>query len=171
MGRIDYSSIISKIRKCLNTSKRYQVYKSKKAYEISNKLSKQFQNVLAEEINNNGYLGSTARSALDGTYVSGFKRIGENVYKIDIDFAGDMYRPSLIPSYYGGIEDIAALLNNGYEANRTVTGYWATANGYIKSLQSREGAHFAQDAASVFSSTHNNLKDGFRQIIINDKYR
>lgn len=171
MGRINYSSINSKIKKCLDSSAKYKSYERLKANEICINLANEFQNTLFDEISSNDNLGYDGWLALKDTDISNFGIKANHVYKIDINFSGDMYRPSLLPDYYDGISDISALLNNGYEAKHSIFGYWEALNIHINSLTNREGAHFAQNATRAFSSIHNARKDGFKQIIINDKYR
>ena len=61
-------------------------------------------------------------------------------------------RDSLYPDGYPeGATDIIALINHGYNARGVVYGYWPPAGKKIRSLQSRSGAYFIQEAASWFN--------------------
>lgn len=64
-------------------------------------------------------------------------------------------RDSLYPEGYpDGAEDIVALMNHGYSARGVVYGYWPKAGKQIRSLQSRNGAYFIQQAASWFNQKY-----------------
>ena len=72
---------------------------------------------------------------------------------VDISFdESAVYRPSLQPSIYGGVDNIIALFNNGYNAYKSIGGYWH--GDYITSLQRREALHFIQNAINDFNTRY-----------------
>lgn len=73
---------------------------------------------------------------------------GDETFTLTFDFVGNMARPSLRPDMYGGINNIVALLNNGYAASGPVFGQWHGTD--IKSKVVRPGTHFVQNAVSAF---------------------
>ena len=78
---------------------------------------------------------------------------GANVYTIEIFFTGNLSRPSLVPGKYGGISNLAALLNNGvdHEMNR-VHGIWHGQETWSRTVI--PGAHFVDDAVSSFMGSY-----------------
>ena len=120
-----------------------------------------------------GELGDTAVSAARNLTASTPYQDG-NVFIIDINFEGNLYRSSLAPDKYGGVDNIVALLNNGYDAGKYVYGIWKGHEGLyteetIRSLPHRAGAHFIQEAVEEFNSTYG-AEYGVMKIIISDKY-
>lgn len=114
-----------------------------------------------------GNLGPTAIEALTEINVSEPVECGDGLYSVEISFAGDLSRPSLNPRKYGGIDNIAALLNNGYTASKSVHGVWHGEDKW--SLVERNGANFIGSTVAHFSRNKNkyNIKD----IIVNDIYQ
>lgn len=83
---------------------------------------------------------------------------GERVY-IDIMFTDKRHRESLDPaSYSEGIDNIIALLNNGYKANGAVFGDWTDHEGIEHedqwSVHTRGGAHFVEQAVMDFMGNY-----------------
>lgn len=120
-----------------------------------------------------GELGDTAVSAASNLTASTPYQDG-NAFTIDINFEGNLYRSSLAPDKYGGVDNIVALLNNGYDAGKYVYGIWKGHEGLyteetIRSLPNRAGAHFIQEAVEEFNSTYG-AEYGVMKIIISDKY-
>lgn len=121
-----------------------------------------FIEVLQEEIRSleatsgfaDGKLGSTAVSALEKLEHGTPVKVGENQYQIDVWFSNDLRRDSLAPDEFDGINNIAALLNNGYKdhgkmmTNNPVYGVWMGHSGSfnIPALRQRSGAYFIQNA-------------------------
>ena len=100
-----------------------------------------------------GNLGATAITALSQLSHGEPRKVGKNMYQIDISFTGNLSRDSLNVDDYDGIENIAALLNNGYSARNRTYGYWLNHSHYsIPSLQNRTGAQFIQGAIRNFMS-------------------
>lgn len=91
---------------------------------------------------------------------------------IYVYFTGDKHRDSLYPEgYEGGIDNIVALLNNGYHAGNYVYGWWDghsdSAGGYtdlrnagmdssvwIRSRKDFDGLHFIQQAVRDFNGNY-----------------
>lgn len=118
-----------------------------------------FIEVLEKEIHNHvggsyesGGMSQSALAALSNISHSEPYRVGDKYY-VDIFIAGELGRPSLAPERYGGIDNIAALLNNGYTAAHRVYGVWkghSVGDERIASLTSRGGSHFVQQAVIDF---------------------
>lgn len=78
---------------------------------------------------------------------------GKNIWDIDINFFGDLTRDSLYPEKYpDGVDNIIALLNNGYFAHDSVYGLWRGKQ--TKSLAKRLGSQFIQSAVNIFRTTY-----------------
>lgn len=69
-----------------------------------------------------------------------------------ISLGGDLFRPSLYPAGYGGVNNIVALFNNGYTASHHVYGSWH--GNRVRSRLSRPGLHFMQAAVADFNGGH-----------------
>jgi hypothetical protein len=138
-----------------------------------------FTDVLFKEINSCagsvpavGQLGPTAISALSNINIDSPVKTGKYRYEIGVSFSGVLNRDSLDPSYFtAGIDNIAALLNNGYSAASTVYGVWLNHSPWnIQSLTSRSGAHFIDNAVSSFQTGHA-PKYGVINIDVDDIYK
>lgn len=113
-----------------------------------------------------GELGQTAIAIASTLSASAPKQDG-NMFIIDISFSGDLARQSLNPDKYDGVDNIVALLNNGYDAAKRVSGVWHGEK-YL-SLKHRDGAHFIQDAVDEFMSSEAALY-GVTEINVSEKY-
>ena len=74
---------------------------------------------------------------------------------VDIYFGGDTHRDSLMPERYGGVDNIIALINNGYSENENigkVSGTWHSIR--IHGLTERTGLHFMQEAVDTFNARY-----------------
>ena len=154
------------IKKAIKSGKHTGIYSP-------NEVAEEFVSILKDEINAmadvsvpDGGLGSSAIRALSNISISEPVLLSNGDYSIDISFDGDMYRPSLDPSKYGGINDISALLNNGYEAKISVYGKWHGEDRW--SLRKRSGAHFIGNTVSRFKA--NRDKYNIKDIIVDSKY-
>ena len=79
----------------------------------------------------------------------------ENGWRVDINFdAESVFRSSLLDdgNMGYGVDNIVALLNNGYHAQAYVYGYWDTAGKEIWSRKDREGLGFMQTAINTFNT-------------------
>lgn len=105
-----------------------------------------------------GELGKTAIDALMNLEHSVPKEMGDNLYQIEVWFSGDLRRESLDPDVYPeGIDNIAALLNNGYDAGHRVYGVWMGHWPWsIPSLPMRDGTHFVDNAIRTYMSSYAN---------------
>lgn len=144
-------------------------------------VGKAFINILKQKIlqragedHSAGQLGQTAVDAVSDVSSSTPYQKGKNYY-IDINFNGAKHRESLAPETFSGIDNIVALLNNGYDAAKQIRGVWQghTSDGeFYFSLTHREGAHFIQDAIREFKELYGD-KYGVIEIepfIINEEY-
>lgn len=96
-------------------------------------------------------LPASVQAHVAGVSIGPLVENGPGSYSISLDFSGDMARPSLQPSVYGGVDNIVALFNNGYRAGGKVYGMW---HGHpTGSLQERVGTHFVTQAVAAFNST------------------
>lgn len=123
-------------------------------------------------------LRSTAASyALPASIMNHFDNLdASSVYKMPdgssviwIYFEGDLHRDSLYPDEYSGVNNIIALLNNGYHAKNYVYGDWdghsptgeskfdgrsIDTSAYIRSRKDREGLQFIQQAIRDFNGNY-----------------
>lgn len=67
-----------------------------------------------------------AASGLSGIVATsgGATKVGKDTYRVVVTIGGDTYRPSLQPEKYGGIDNIAVLLNDGAAPAGRVRGVW-----------------------------------------------
>lgn len=114
--------------------------------------AEKFIEVLRNSIGSSG-VSSDAAAAISELSHSSAVRVGANVYTIEVFFTGDLSRPSLVPGKYGGINNLAALLNNGvdHEMNR-VHGIWHGHETWSRTVI--PGAHFVDDAVSSFMGNY-----------------
>lgn len=71
---------------------------------------------------------------------------------VDVYFGGNLHRDSLMPERYGGVNNIVALLNNGYPENENIGKVWGTWHSMrIHGLTERTGLHFIQEAVDGFN--------------------
>lgn len=120
----------------------------------------------------NGQLSELAYDALYELNYSKPYRVGDSYY-IDIYFDSDLHRESVAPDRYDGIDNIAALLNNGYRANDAVFGVWEKHNGesaFIMSLPFRDGAHFVEQAINDFMGNYSSEYNVWK-IIPSEEYQ
>ena len=88
---------------------------------------------------------------------------------IYVYFEGGLHRDSLYPEGYDGVDNIVALLNNGYHAHNYVYGQWKghaptggsvsrggfdSADAWIRSRKDREGLGFIQQAIRDFNANY-----------------
>ena len=103
--------------------------------------AEKFIEVLRNSISSSG-ISSDAASA-----------VGANTYTIEIFFTGDLSRPSLAPGRFGGINNLAALLNNGVDHTmRPVHGMWHGHETWSRTVI--PGAHFVDNAVSSFMGNY-----------------
>jgi hypothetical protein len=173
MAGINMNSILKKAKDCMKTpAKQNEV--SQKIDEYISGVGKpsssitlsgvhlaagKFIEVLQNEIESHsgtGKLGATAIAALTPMEHGSPYKVGKNRYKIDIWFTENLSRDSLAPDYFDGVENLAALLNNGYNAKNTIYGVWLGHNGNmsIPSLQNREGVHFIENAIRDYKGNY-----------------
>lgn len=178
MAQINMDSILAKAKTCMNSAQFKNKVEQKTDSVImaggtiqsitgktitiagASQAAAKFIEVLQNEIESlgagggysNGSLGVTAVDALTQLEHGGVHKIGKNKYQIGVWFAGNLHRDSLAPTEYGGIDNIAALLNNGYSAGHTVYGMWHGDN--IASLTQRDGAHFIDSAVRNYMANY-----------------
>lgn len=181
MAYIDTKSILAKAQKAMNTTAVQKRVEQKvdnimmggtiggggssggAALYSPSDAAKKFIDVLQNEIKNcagsvpsSGQLGSTAVEALTKLEHGVPVKVGSTRYQIPVSFTGDLRRDSLDPSYFGeGVNNIAALLNNGYSAKNTVYGIWLGHWPWnIPSLTHRSGAHFIESAIRDYMANY-----------------
>lgn len=118
--------------------------------------AKRFMDILQAEIQSHagmsaadGDLGATAIASLTQLEHGAPIKVGKNMYQISVSFSDNLHRESLYSSGWPeGVENIAALLNTGYDASKRVYGIW---NGKkTTSVQNRIGARFIEGAIRTF---------------------
>lgn len=155
MAGINWESIHAKSRKAIEKKAKQKSKELGRTMAID--AANSFCKVLRNEINSCGTIDIDGYRALSNIshgepYVSETTPTAY-VYTVEVDFEGDMHRPSLAPEKYPeGAYNIASLINNGYHAAHTVSGVWEGHPGRSFSLKDRPPAHFAQNAVRVFMS-------------------
>ena len=183
MASINLNSIISKAKSYMGTSQaQKQVekyidsavigsvtfgfsngYITKTPQDAANK----FIEVLQNEIMRNPKLVNISELLLNLSYSTPIKT-GKNTYSIEVSFVNNLAKESLYPQEYGdGIQNIAALFNNGYSAKSPVYGYWH--GNRIKSLETRNATNFIGNAIDSFMSLYS-LEYGVLNIDASDIY-
>ena len=197
MSNIDMKSIMEKAVKATNTSK-FQKQIEAKTDEFaltgngggkSNTVggmptspafaAAKFIEVLRNEIRSleatsgfaDGKLGATAVEALSQLDHGTPYKVGKHKYQIPVWFENDLRRDSLCTDEYDGIDNIAALLNSGYDAGHVVYGIWLHHSPFnIPSLQHRSGAHFIENAIRDYMGSY--ASDyGVTDIEVDDIYK
>ena len=112
-------------------------------------IAKQAGSELAKCINDAAArsLSGAQLAAVGSASAGGVTNLGDGNYSVDINMPAN-FRPSLAPDRYGGVNDMAALFNNGYSASKKVFGMWH--GHFTGSRQSFAGAHFVQDGVKTF---------------------
>ncbi len=111
-----------------------------------------FIEVLRGSINSAG-LSEGAIGAVSNIEHGSAHSIGNNTYIIGVYFVGDMTRPSLDESNYGGINDIVALFNNGVDHTmRPVHGLWHGRETWSRTVI--PGTHFIEQAVADFMGNY-----------------
>lgn len=163
-------SISKKIGQSLKSDSEYKNLQSKVGIEQCREAGEKFKSILEKEIASSPNLSPDAVSSISNIKVSNPVKVKNNLYRVGVSFSGDLHRPSLAPSLYpNGIENIVALLNNGYNASDYVYGNW-NGSKRIRSLIKREGAHFAQNSVRIFESEYG-AKYNIQNIKINDSFK
>lgn len=98
-------------------------------------------------------LSEGVASALGDVVCSGATDLGDGHFTVSVSFAGDLFRFSLDPDRYGGIDNLAALYNYGVgHTMRQVFGYW---HGELTGSRTViPGAHFMEAAVAEFMGSY-----------------
>ncbi len=100
-------------------------------------------------------LPASVQQHFESLHVSAPRDGPDGTYSVEIYFTGDLHRDSLEPQNYGGVNNVVALLNNGYDehpAMEHVWGYWHGV--HIHGLTQRTGLRFMQEAVHEFNSLY-----------------
>ncbi len=90
--------------------------------------------------------------------------LSDGSYEIGIYFTDNLHRDSLQPEKYGGVDNIVALINNGYGHHDSIEHVWGEWRGnWIHGLSERQGLHFIQQAVDDFNG---NYGSGYRATAI-----
>ena len=138
--------------------------------------AKKFIEVLQAEIRSHagmepsvGGLGATAVTSLTQLSHGEPVKVGRSSYQISVSFDDNLHRESLYPKGYPeGVDNIAALLNSGYDAGKRVYGVWH--GNKIHSLTHRDGTHFIESAIRTFMADYAS-KYGVVGIEVDDVYK
>lgn len=99
-----------------------------------------------------GSLSSAQAAAISGLSVKSSSVSGDTM-TVTVGWDGDIYRPSLKPSKYGGVNDLVMLFNDGWSAGGRVVGMWH--GQIVQSRQHQGAANFLESARSSFLGKHN----------------
>lgn len=196
MAGVNWASVLKKAQACMNSPAKKREINAKVDLHMLGKITlglsggghavktpeeaaEKFIEVLVKEIQSHaggsyasGGMGPSAIYALTNLNHGTPYRVGDKYY-IDVNFEGDLARPSLAPTKYDGIGNIAALLNSGYTAGHRVYGVWEShsidGDERIASLTSRGGAHFIESAVDNFMGNYS-TEYGVEKISTSDAY-
>lgn len=90
---------------------------------------------------------------------------GTDFYQIELSFETDLYRPSLEPSRWDGVDNIIKLFDDGYSTgtfmakdggirHKQVQGYWPKADKVVWSVPYRKHLGFMQEAIDAFNKKY-----------------
>lgn len=114
-------------------------------------------------------LPESVMSHINSIESSGIVRLPNGACEIYLYFGGDLHRDSLYSDGYDGVQNIVAVLNNGYHARDYVYGNWDShshigesvfdgdgtdSSTFIRSRKDREGLHFIQQAIIDFNGNY-----------------
>lgn len=117
--------------------------------------AEKFIEVLKNSISSSG-LSQNVIDAISNLESSAPINLGNNRYTININFAGDMSRQSLIPDEYDDIDNLAALYNRGVDhIMHAVKGDWHGKETYSRTII--PGAHFVQEAIEQFKNDYGQI--------------
>lgn len=166
MAKIDSDSIKEKIKQYVKDNsykKALDDDPDKDTAKILNKIKEKFLECYRISVSGNGFNEGATNAIGDLSF---------SEPKLDEDFRYVIYadvdknsRTSLVPDKYDGVEDMAALLNNGYATHilfdfgihdtpthAQVYGLWHGRGTW--SLPVREGKHFVQDCIDSFNNLY-----------------
>lgn len=125
--------------------------KSGSTVHTPEEVATKFMQVLRGSIESSG-LSANAQSAISDFECTSPIDMGNGTYLIKVYFDGDLSRPSLYPEKYGGLNDLAEMLNDGMHAKNHVYGMWH--GEYIRSRTVFPGTHFMEQAVSDFMGNY-----------------
>ncbi len=125
---------------------------------ITIQLANQMAHELCDMINSNAAASGLAPGVLahvqSATVISAQKGYMGSI-KAGISFRdADMSRPSEIPQIYGGVDNIVAMFEFGWNAKAPLYGYWSIVHDYVHTRQFQPGLHFIQNAVSEFNAKY-----------------
>lgn len=133
-----------------------------------NEAAEKLRSILLSTAQSSG-LPMSVLKHIEGLQCSNVVRHSDGTCEMFIYFGGDLHRDSLYADGYDGVDNIVAVLNNGYHARDYVYGDWDThsptgesvfdgrsidSSAYIRSRKDREGLHFIQQAVADFNGNY-----------------
>lgn len=162
--KINTKAISDKVKNYVNSPKSKNIIQQSMNQNQMISISRE----LVEIIKNN--LPPSISGDSIGTIFSAPHIVGDK-WRIEINFNPEsVFRNSLLndgDSGYG-VDNIIALLNNGYHAKRQVYGYWQTAGRNVWSRQDREALGFMQKAIDIFNDEYGSVYNCTAQL--SEKY-
>ena len=150
MASIDIGAITSKVSGLLSSSQGEQLISAAVEKELMAKAQQagdELAGLINKAIGSTGHADTIGSAKVSSISINGTQAVVE----INID---KNFRPSLVPEKYGGVDDMAALFNNGYNAGGIVYGMWH--GKYVASLPERECALFVQEGIESFNAAKYN---------------
>lgn len=130
--------------------------------EAGESLANSISQAIVSNLNSGG-----AVAAVGSVSVESPRKIGYGEYSIGVNIE-QQFRPSLVPEKYGGVDDMAALFNNGYVAANPVFGIWHGRP--TRSVTIRVGAGFVGKGVYNYLTTHTGDKYKILDIDISDRF-
>ena len=163
MASINMASIISKLNGYTSTHQSdLSAATREEALQIANEAGQQLVACMREAISASGLNGS-AIAAIGDVSSTGAVEVSDGRFEVDVSIDAQ-HRPSLDPSRYGGIDDMAALFNNGYSTGgKRVRGMWH--GNMIWSRPERPATFFVQQGVDHFNSAYGGQYNATAEIV------
>lgn len=162
MTQTDVNKLINQIESSSKFKKFVKDTAHDSMHTITEPYAKELESDLNEAVSSSRALGVHGISALEGkTKYKIYKNVdftrdtkckNQVHQKFTIFFTGNLSRESVAPDVFDKINNIAALLNNGYTAKKSIVGKWKGKR--IHTVRDRTGAEFVEEAAYKFRSKH-----------------
>lgn len=150
MASIDMGAITSKVSSLLSSSQGEQLMSAAAEKELMAKAQQagdELAGLINKAIGSTGHADTIGSAKVSSISINGTQAVVE----ISID---KNFRPSLVPDVYDGVDDMAALFNNGYNARKQVFGYWH--GKWTGSVTERDCELFVQEGIESFDAAKYN---------------
>lgn len=149
MASINMDSIASKLHAWIGSNdSKMKAAGREEALKIASEATSLLVDCMNNAITGSGLDGGALAAVGDVSSTSPVE-ISDGKFESTVSISSN-FRPSLDPDRYGGVNDMAALFNNGYSAGGRVFGMWH--GEYVGSRISRPPLHFVQHGVDIFNA-------------------